>query len=600
MDSLKIPIILLLLMVGALGYFLLGPGSGKKPLPGPKPGTPTSTDPQPAVLDEPTAVVAANKALAADDFSAVIQTLTPHQTSSSHRVQALLGYGYAGLKDFPAAAQAFEKALADYRDPAYGYSLAYLSEHLGEMELAQNLYRDLLKAKLDKNIRLKVFLGLARCSLFTNSTKEAVSAYQQAILLDPTVEEPFVGLLKLMKQAGSMKGIETIRDKGDLFHSKSFNYVFWLAQVLYDNGKFDEALKLFRTATELNPDNSSPFYYIYRILARGNKHEEAMAELERFYAINQFLPYIFFQAALDAKQASRLDLAFKFIRTAITMDRSLLGRDDQGTLYAVEQFLNKNGRPEEKTFMKAFNAFINSDFHGAHRAISPIAPQVTDPRLRDDIKRLLRECEKHFRTERAYSDYQARLAAEQRRVMDSLRSAMAQRRQTLEESPTDEIKQQAMGNPTDARLQYETALKLARMGDIEGAKTFLGETLRINPDIHEAYYSLGKLAQAQGDLNEARRHLQEAIRRNPSSSQALSLSAQLSLDLGDADRAREEALGAIRSNPNNGEARLVMATIYQSQGDLQKAKLEIDLGLAVERDPERRNQFTALKNQLRR
>ena len=596
MEGLKVPLVLLILILAA---FLVVYSPGKAPPP--KSGL--SRDRAP---DVGTQVRLAQAAFEKNQFEEMVKHLTPVQSSDDPSVQSLLGFAYAGLKEFPAAAAAFERALAKKRDVTFGYSLAYLYETMIEYEKARTLYLDLATAPLGKPLMVKVKLGAARCSLGLNDLPTALKLFKDVLLLDPTKEEPYIEILKLMRLARNAKDVDKLREQGDLFHAKNFHYQFHLGTLYYEVGDYANAAKAIKAAMALDPKNSSPFYFLYQIMKKSKKLEEAVAELEKFYALNPFLPYIFFEAALDAKDQGRMDLAFKFYRSSVTMDRALLGREDRGTLYAIEQYLKEHGTPIEQEFFKALFHFANGDFPKAQGLIRPLIPKIRDPRLKEDAERIDRECQAILHREHQYNAYQTRLQQEQQAAMANLRAAMAALKAGGDagsgprpDSRIEELKRNAMLNPNDIRLQYRTALDLSRLGDLEGAKLFLRETIRLDPSVSEAYYSLARLAHHQGNLEEAAEHLGEALRRAPDHSQALSFSALVNLERGDTARAQKEAEGAIASNPNNGEARLVLARLFAtSQPD--RALTEIAFGLAVETDPKRIAEFQKLKRQLGR
>lgn len=596
MESVKVPFILLVLLVGVFLYM----GSPFKPPQTTRAtATPTPTVKPPNMNDQ---LKKASEAFDKNDFQTIIQALDSFKTSDDHRVQSLLGYGYAGLKDLPAAAEAFEKALKGRRDPSYAYSLAYVYETMGEFAKARDQYQDLKSAPLTKGVMLKVILGIARCSALINEPKAAFEAYKEALKEDPTRLDSYLGILKLMKSAGSYQMIPKLREKGDQYHSENFMYNFLLGNLYYDSGDFEKALTAFQKAAKIDPKNSSPFYYIYRIYRKTRKIEEAVNELEKFYVLNPYLPFIFYQAALDSKNENRLDLAFKFLRTSVIMERALLGRDDNGTIYAVERYVQENGTSDEKLFMQVFKEYTGGNFRKALELAIKSAPKLKDRRLQMDNDRLIVEVRSLVAGEDKYNSYLAGMREQQDAAMAALKAKMAEKGnqpEAVKADPGDELKRVALSNPKDAKLQYSTALQLARLGDLDGAKTFLRETIRANPTISEAYYSLGKIAKVQGDLNEASNHLLQAVKVNPANSQAHSMLATIFLDMNDTERARQCAESAINNNPNNSEARLVLAKIF-SQTNKQRALDEIEIGLAVEQDPQKQQEFASLKSQLSR
>jgi|GEM_PF-1096034 len=594
MESLKVPLILLIALIA---IFLVT-----------APFKPAVVKPRDNNNDVP-AVVApdlganlrkANAALDKNNFNEVINLLTPFKNSDDHVVLSLLGYAFAGIKDFPASAQSFEKALAKKKDTRYGYSLAYIYETMGEQAKAKVVYDDLVTAPLlPKPTRIKVLLGIARCSLLLNDHKAAFNAFKTVIGEDPTKEEAFVGLIKLFKLSGKSAGIDKVREKGDPLHGESFQYNFWLGCLYFETGEYEKAFVVFKKAATINPQNSSPHYYIYRILKKSKRTDEAINEIEKFYTINPCLPYVLYQAALDAKEENRLDVSFKFLRSSITMDRSLLGRDDKGTFSAVEQYVKKNGTPEEKVFLKAFLEFINSNFNVSLKLITEALPSIKDQRLKEDAERLIRNCQKVIYNEEKYNDYLSKINAAQQQAMTALKTNLSGHKPNEKESPVDELKRKALSNPRDAKLQYSTALELARLGDVEGSKLFLRETIRANPRLAEPFYSLGKIARFEGNVREAEENLKEALKLSPRNTQTLSLMAAIHLENGDITNAVNEAKSAISSNPNNYEARFVLAQAYIQNQDTEKAMEEIKLGLKYDPNMARRQEFMKLRKQLR-
>ncbi|HOT28400.1 MAG TPA: tetratricopeptide repeat protein [Candidatus Ozemobacteraceae bacterium] len=595
MDSLKLPLILLVLIAALTAFFFTQPKGQQQ-----KPGRATADSRSPQKTED--LVRKAEAALDRNAFEEVVAILEPVSSNEDPAVQSLLGYAHAGLKNFDAAVSAFEKALEKKRDIRFGYALAYTLESMGAPERAATLYRDLTTAPLPKQLLLKVHQGLARCSLVVNDPKTALDSYKYIIQEDATKLEPFIGILKLMKAAGTSKGLDKIRERGDLLHSKNYSYCYWIGSVHFEAGEYDKALEMFRACVKLDQSNSSPYYYIYRILRKSGKTTEALQELERFHALNPNLPYIFFEAAIDAKAANRPDIAFKFLRTAFTMDRGLLGRDDQGTIAAVEKFVKTRGTAEEKAFLKPFLAFINSEFSDASRQMRTLLPSLKTPLLRADAERLIAEADVVLKRESAYNAYLAKANADRNAAIAALRHQLESRRTTASEDPgsrLDDIKRAALNNPRDAKLQYATALKLARAGDIPGAKLFLNETLRANPGISEAHYSLAKVLHFEGNHADAVAQLQQAIRIKPADSQSRSLLAAILLEDGETDKAEQEARSSLLNNPNNGEARLVLAQALAKSDRRENALEEIAIGLALETDPERRTRFVELQKSLR-
>lgn len=595
MDGLKLPIILLVVVL-ALGVFLFNPFAP------PKKGT--KVQPEPAKVTEPVkspeeVIKSAQAALEKSDFEQVVKLLEPHRNSADFEIQRLLGFAYSGIKRFDPGIVAFEKALEQRKVPEVGYSLAYLYEITGRVTVARMLYEDLRSAKLPPRMERAVYEGLARTSAFENDPRQTLKYNYELIKKYPDSPEGYVALIKLFRHLGHTRDLPTLIKAGDVHQLENFDYNFWLGTIYFDTGNFDEALKRFQRCIKLNPANSTPYYYSYRILKRQKNIEQALKELEKYHRLNPLLPHIFFEAAIDAKNEGKILLAYKFLRSALTMDRILLGRDDKGAMQAVERQIKSKGSELDKKFLTAFMNYVNGDYKIAREQIIHLTEAVKGTEYEDDARRVLRECDLLEMQDVRYQDHVRELQRQKELENAARMQEMTVKTEIEDETEADLIKRKAMMNPNDLRLQYAAGLKLARMGHIADAKRFLDSAIRLNPNILEPNYSMAKILIHEENLSEARSYIDRALKINPNNSQTLSISADLYLRNQDFSQAKSHAEGALKTNPNNGEARLVLAQIDLKNGDSRGALQQLNMGLEVERDPERRQQMVRLKESLK-
>ncbi|KAF1081634.1 MAG: hypothetical protein GQF41_1974 [Candidatus Rifleibacterium amylolyticum] len=595
MDGLKLPIILLVVVL-ALGVFLFNPFAP------PKKGT--KVQPEPAKVTEPVkspeeVIKSAQAALEKSDFEQVVKLLEPHRNSADFEIQRLLGFGYSGVKRFDPGIVAFEKALEQRKIPEVGYSLVYLYEITGRVTVARMLYEDLRSAKLPPRMERAVYEGLARTSAFENDPRQTLKYNYELIKKYPDSPEGYVALIKLFRHLGHTRDLPTLIKAGDVHQLENFDYNFWLGTIYFDTGNFDEALKRFQRCIKLNPANSTPYYYSYRILKRQKNIEQALKELEKYHRLNPLLPHIFFEAAIDAKNEGKILLAYRFLRSALTMDRILLGRDDKGAMQAVERQIKSKGSELDKKFLTAFMNYVNGDYKIAREQIIHLTEAVKGTEYEDDARRVLRECDLLEMQDVRYQNHVRELQRQKELENAARMQEMTVKTEIEDETEADLIKRKAMMNPNDLRLQYAAGLKLARMGHIADAKRFLDSAIRLNPNILEPNYSMAKILIHEDNLSEARSYIDRALKINPNNSQTLSISADLYLRNQDFSQAKSHAEGALKTNPNNGEARLVLAQIDLKNGDNRGALQQLNMGLEVERDPERRQQMVRLKESLK-
>ncbi len=600
MDGLKIPVFLLIVVL-ALGLFLFNPFAGKQP-PGRTRPSSTQTGPGPetaASADSNAAVKAAKEPFEKGNFDKVIEILQTHRDVADFDLQRMLAYSLAGVKQFDPAILAFEKTLEMRKIPENAYSLAYLYEITGRINVARILYEQLLGAELLPKMRRAVYEGLARTTAYENDTRLALKYNTELVKNYPDSPEGVVALIKLLKNSGQLKGLESLVALGEKHHSRNFEYNFWLAVLYYDAGKFDDAMKHFKRCIEITPENSTPYFYTYHILKRQKNIEQALADLEKYHKLNPLLPHIFFEASIDAKKENRLDLAYKFFRSAVTMDRTLLGRDDKGAMHAIERMIKANGSELDKKFLQAFVNYINGDYKIAREQVTHLTGEIKGTAYEDDGRRIIRECDLLAAQDARYAAHSAGLKQQKQLENLSRLETVVSTPGLDPDTPADKLKRQAMQNPNDLRLQYTAGLELARMGHLDAAKTFIGNAIRLNPNLVEPNYSMARVLMFEENLPEARNFIDQALKVNPNNSQTLSMSALMHMQNRDFMRAQSDAEGALKANPNNGEARLVLAEVFARNSDFRRALQEIDLGLEVESDPHRREQLLRLKDSLR-
>ena len=595
MDGIKLPAFLLIVVL-LLGVYLFVPFAVTEPSVKPKT---TKVKPVEPVKTAGESVESAKAAFEKSDYAKVIELLEPHKGNADYDIQRLLGYSYAGIKSFDPAIVAFEKAIASRKVPEIGYSLAYLYEITGRITVARMLYEDVRSARLPPKMERAVYEGLARTSAFENDSKLTLKYNSELIKKYPDSPEGYVALIKLFRQLGHTKDLPKLVKAGDTYQLENFDYNFWLGTIYYDTGNFDEALKRFQSCIKITPDNSTPYYYSYRILKRQKNIEQALQELEKYHRLNPLLPHIFFEAAIDAKNENKLPLAYRFLRSALTMDRILLGRDDKGAMSAIERMIKAKGSDLEKKFLTAFINYINGDYKIAREQITHLTAAIKGTEFEDDARRILRECDLIETQEESYNEHLRELQRQKELENAARLQEMNVATDIDDETEADLIKRKAMMNPNDLRLQYVAGLKLARMGNIADAKRFLDSAIRLNPNILEPNYSMAKILVHEENLAEARSYIDRALKINPNNSQTLSISADLYLRNQDFSRAKSHAEGALKANPNNGEARLVLAQLFSKNGDARSAIQQINMGLEVEQDPERRQQLVRLKESLK-
>ncbi|MFY0524032.1 adventurous gliding motility TPR repeat lipoprotein GltE [Archangium gephyra] len=151
-----------------------------------------------------------------------------------------------------------------------------------------------------------------------------------------------------------------------------------------------------------------------------------------------------------------------------------------------------------------------------------------------------------------------------------------------------------------AKLLFEDALgaleaqKKANAFDYPSLERKFKTALDADPNLAEAEYNLGVLAERQGNMQEAISRYQVALKKKPTLRQASENLAVIAQNAGDISGAVSIYQGILKIYPDDGNARARLAEIYRQTGDHEKA-MELSRA-ALMREPQ---SVTAYKVMMR-
>ena len=151
-----------------------------------------------------------------------------------------------------------------------------------------------------------------------------------------------------------------------------------------------------------------------------------------------------------------------------------------------------------------------------------------------------------------------------------------------------------------AKLLFEDALgaleaqKKANAFDYPSLERKFKTALDADPNLAEAEYNLGVLAERQGNMQEAISRYQAALKKKPTLRQASENLAVIAQNAGDISGAVSIYQGILKIYPDDGNARARLAEIYRQTGDHEKA-MELSRA-ALMREPQ---SVTAYKVMMR-
>lgn len=135
--------------------------------------------------------------------------------------------------------------------------------------------------------------------------------------------------------------------------------------------------------------------------------------------------------------------------------------------------------------------------------------------------------------------------------------------------------------PDDAQLQIAVSALLIRQAAYAEARTHLNRALLLDPGSANAYYFLGKIANAQGDLSGAIELHNEALELDPESDVICVELSLLLLASGRHAAAESILLKALSERPHSTHLQISLGTHYASVQDMEKAEHCYRAALAI-------------------
>ena len=140
----------------------------------------------------------------------------------------------------------------------------------------------------------------------------------------------------------------------------------------------------------------------------------------------------------------------------------------------------------------------------------------------------------------------------------------------LQASRPEEARSVAQGlaaeHADDASLRVTLGGLFLAAGELEDAKSWLEDGLRLDPANLAAHFNLGRMAAARGDLDASRGHFASILDEDADNAAALAALAQLDWAAGERDRAVGHLQRARAANPGNAEIRVLLVSYLSAMG----------------------------------
>ena len=305
-------------------------------------------------------------------------------------------------------------------------------------------------------------------------------------------------------------------------------WAYFLAKLLR-NRDSDRALVLLETAIRLRPSYAPAIVMQAQILEQANRMAEARASYEK---------------ALD-------------VDARCTMAEFALGRLHLAEGHLAEARTHLERAARQQPYAGAIQAFLSRLYH-------LLGEEELADKATERARTLLAEVALQDPILDEMSD-------------EAVSTTGIERRAKVAEAEGNDSKAERLHrqlvelHPQDAKLRYNLANLLGRLGKVTDAESEYRRTLKLDASFVEAHVNLGNLLTKQERLEEAISHYQKALASEPDRASALVNFSNALLQKGDGDGATELLLRVLTEEPDHIEALQGMGQILAGEGKLEEA-----------------------------
>ena len=432
----------------------------------------------------------------------------------------LLGWGLMTMQ----RAQLFQDKVVLFQDVVARTPAAYeayynLGTFLMERQRAEEAVEAFQEGLKYEPHRIKMYVNLSSALMDLDRHEEAEALLRQAIAREPERFE-------------QMPDPHGARYEAAGVHTN-------LGMVLMDLDRLPEAEAALARALQLDPKMMQAERNLVALLLRQERHEEALAALERIAKREPSAP-LYMQMADVASQAGRTGAAQRYEAAALA-----LAPDDLGSLAQQAAALFNAGRfaAALEVYQRLVAQEPGSPPHHANRGLA--------------LAQLGRLAEAEQSLEKALA-----LDPEYHLALDQFASILYSQGRAL----------LAEGRPAEARQRHEAALRLYQ------------RSAALAPDRAGAHTHLGLALQQLGRLPEAAQSLARALALDPQHTAALAQLGALHFKARRFDKALELFRRQVALAPDNPEAHSNLGSALAQSGRMAEAIASFERALAL--DPE--------------
>ena len=518
------------------------------------------------------------------------KALDPLNRAASHNASSpaahhMLGKTYFMLGNFERSTAELEKALKlapnDY-DVAYTLGLAYLKEQ--KIPPAIEIYNRMI-VRLGNRPQLRVLIG--RAYRETGFLSEAIEEFKKALELDPHFPRVhyYLGLTYLLKGGAEKLGEAQEEFKIELAaHPNEFFAHYYLGIAATVERNWPAALEYLQKASDLQPDNPDPYFFIGQALQGLNKHPEAVAAFRKTIALNPSLKHNDYQVTnahyrlgqslvklgQTADGEKELKIAADLKTAAFKRDEAKIQAFTANEGNKISELVSPEGVTADgpaldqaaRTALQKDGDFYAKVLAAAHNNIGLLRAERQDFRTATEQFRLARKWDPQLDG----LTFNLGLAAYKAEQYDAAVAPLV-----------DELK----AHPENIAAKQLLGLSYFMTDNYAQASALLTEVVTAKPNEVAIYYPLSLSLINQNKIEEANQFIQQMVARGGNSPQLHILLGRASYDQGDSAKALEELQSALALDSKVLLAHFYSGVVYLKLGKFEEARREFETELVL-------------------